>query len=169
MANNGAQAHIWAYVFGHNSVIFGPIGLKILMRSQETNFYQLMIKNPSYDANFSFLTRPKRWPTRWNFWANRYSKSCYRNFQTSNFIFSIRHLPTYNSVTNPPLTSFYQSCSSTRHPLQWSSPSWEARACPQCLGVEEGDQVLCWTRYSTRKVGDIQLLTHPSTLVHLNN
>ena len=67
--------------FGHKSVIFGPIGL---------------IRNPSYDAYFSFLifwatfggtlggsswapsivwglqTQPKRWPTGWIFWANTY-------------------------------------------------------------------------------------------------
>ena len=28
MAKSGMHAHIWAYVFGHNSAIFGPIGLK---------------------------------------------------------------------------------------------------------------------------------------------
>ena len=37
-------AHIWAYVFGHNSAILGPIGLENFMGTQE-----------SYDAYFWFL------------------------------------------------------------------------------------------------------------------
>ena len=38
--------------FGHNSAIFGPIGLKIGMRTQETVIYRLVVKFFSYDAYF---------------------------------------------------------------------------------------------------------------------
>ena len=40
--------------FGNNSLIFGPIGLKIFMGTQETIIYRLVMRHPSYDAYFSF-------------------------------------------------------------------------------------------------------------------
>ena len=42
-------------VFGHNSPICGPIGLKILMVTQETIIYRLVMRNQSYNAYFWFL------------------------------------------------------------------------------------------------------------------
>ena len=39
------------------SAIFGPAGLKNLMGTQDTIIYRLVVKNPSYDANFLFFGR----------------------------------------------------------------------------------------------------------------
>ena len=41
--------------FGLNSVIFVPIGLKFFMGAQKTIIYRLVMRNPSFDAYFSFL------------------------------------------------------------------------------------------------------------------
>ena len=35
--------HIWAYVFGHNSAIFWPIGLNLFMATQKTIIYRVSI------------------------------------------------------------------------------------------------------------------------------
>ena len=50
--------------FGHNSAIFGPIGLKLFMGAQETIICRLI--NPSNDAYFSFII----------FWATFCRKKC---------------------------------------------------------------------------------------------
>ena len=50
MAKNGAHA-----MFGHNAAIFGPIGQKIYMGTQQTIIYRLVMKNPGYDAYIEFL------------------------------------------------------------------------------------------------------------------
>ena len=44
MCQGGAYVHIWAYVFGHNSAIFEPIGLKLFVGAQETIIYRLLRK-----------------------------------------------------------------------------------------------------------------------------
>ena len=41
--------------FDHNSAIFGQIGLKIFMGTQETFIYRLLIENQSCDPYLSFL------------------------------------------------------------------------------------------------------------------
>ena len=38
--------------FAHNSAIFGPIGLEILMGTQETIIYRLVVRKQNYDAHF---------------------------------------------------------------------------------------------------------------------
>ena len=64
--------------FGHNSAIFGLIGLRIFMGTPETINYRLMTINSSYDTYISFLifwgiqTWPKSWPIGWTFSANGY-------------------------------------------------------------------------------------------------
>ena len=85
--------------FGHNSAIFWPIGLKILMVTQKTIIYRLVVINPSYDAYLSVLifwpllagkwawglqTRPKSWPTGWTFRANRYLEIMFSKFSGVN-------------------------------------------------------------------------------------
>ena len=82
------MARIFGHTFfGHKSAIFRPIGLTTFLGTQETIFYRLVVRNPIYDAHFSFLnfwatfggkmgvstkralivlglqTRPKSWPT----------------------------------------------------------------------------------------------------------
>ena len=47
MAENGAHAHIWAYVFWANWAGY-------FMGAQETIIYRLVMRNPSYDAYFPF-------------------------------------------------------------------------------------------------------------------
>ena len=82
--------------FGHNSAISGPSGPKFFMGVKNIIIYRLVMRNLSYNTQFSFLifwatfggkmgwpsraplmvwglqTQPKSWPTRWTFWANRY-------------------------------------------------------------------------------------------------
>ena len=101
--------HIWAYVFGHSSAFFGPIGLTIIIITQETIIYRLVVSNPSYDAYFSVLIfwatskfngkigvatkhapygleppRPKIWLNVWTFWVNRYLEFMFSKFSGLN-------------------------------------------------------------------------------------
>ena len=89
--------------FGHNSAIFGSIGQKFVMGTQETTIYRLVIRNPSYDAYFfifgpllagnwawpplaplmvwGFQTYQNAGPLGGNFGPTTISKSGFQNFQ----------------------------------------------------------------------------------------
>ena len=93
--------------FGHNSIIFGPVGL-IIFRELYTIIYRLAVRNPSCDAYFSVFiiwpplavkqawppctplwfgvskTRPKIWPTRRNLFFNHYLKIMFSKFSVVN-------------------------------------------------------------------------------------
>ena len=78
--------------------IFGPIELKCLMGTQETNsIYRLVVRNPSYDAYFSFLGH--FWQenghgyystTGCTFWANHYLEIVFSKFARVNPLLLIR-------------------------------------------------------------------------------
>ena len=91
--------------FGHKSAIFGAIGLKILLGTQETIIYRLVMRNLNYDLFFVLdfwatnggkigvaitrapngLGRPnstkKIGPLGELFGLAHISKTCFRNFQ----------------------------------------------------------------------------------------
>ena len=110
MAKIGAHAHFWAYRFGNYSAIFGPIGLKFFMATQEAIIYRLVVRNLSYDDYLTFLifrayfggtigvantralndlgspkfgvrTRQKIGPVGGTFGPITISKSCFRDIQ----------------------------------------------------------------------------------------
>ena len=97
--------HVCPYLGIRFLTIFGSMRLKIFVLTQETSIYRLVVRNRSNVAYFSFRifgsllagkwtwppcaplmawgfqTKPKRWPTGWNFSANHYLEIMFWNFQ----------------------------------------------------------------------------------------
>ena len=93
-------------LFGHNSAIFWPIGLKFFVRTRETIIYRLLVRNQCNGDQFQISnfwaliggkmgvattsvpkdpgpkTRPKSWPTLGPFWVICYLKIILPNFLT---------------------------------------------------------------------------------------